>query len=120
MYEDGIWDWGFLDDCFQGTKIRITDIDGAVERNGKFLFIETKRPGAAIPLGQEIFFRGQVRLGNAVMFVWGHKNQPVKIRVVTPFVDKVLENASEDVMKDIVRQWFEKVDAIKDGDHAND
>ena len=106
LYEDGIWDWGFLNECFQGTKIRITDIDGAVERNGKFLFIETKHPGANIPIGQEIFFNKQVKLGNSVMYVWGNKNKPQRIRVVTPHIDKTFDEASEQIMKDIVSQWF--------------
>lgn len=106
LYEEGIWDWGFLNDCFPGTKIRVTDIDGAVERNGKFLFIETKKPGTPIPMGQEIFFKNQVALGNCVMYVWGQRNNPVKIRIVTPVADRTFENATEDTVKRLVKLWF--------------
>lgn len=108
MYEAGVWDWGFLDDCFGETNIRLTDIDGAVERHGKYLFIETKQPGVDIPVGQKIFFDGQVKQGNAVMFVWGHKNQPERIRVITPHVDKTFESADTELMKEIVSGWFKQ------------
>ena len=40
----GLWDWGILNGCFGDTLIKPTDIDGFVERNGKFLFFETKSP----------------------------------------------------------------------------
>jgi hypothetical protein len=56
LYEDGQWDWAILNGCFGKTKIAPTDIDGSIERNGKYLFIETKHPGASIPLGQGMFY----------------------------------------------------------------
>ena len=43
-----------LDECFPG-RIGMTDVDGLVEINGQFLFIEWKRRGD-VPAGQRIMF----------------------------------------------------------------
>ena len=43
-----------LDECFPG-RIAMTDVDGLVEINGRFLFIEWKRRGD-VPAGQKIMF----------------------------------------------------------------
>ena len=43
-----------LDGCFPG-RIAMTDVDGLVEINGRFLFIEWKRRGE-VPAGQRIMF----------------------------------------------------------------
>ena len=43
-----------LDECFPG-RIAMTDVDGLVEINGRFLFIEWKR-GGDVPAGQRIMF----------------------------------------------------------------
>jgi hypothetical protein len=39
-----LWDWAFLNPCFAPTKIKASDVDGEVERNGFFLRIEGKPP----------------------------------------------------------------------------
>ena len=50
-----------------------TDIDYAIERRGRFLFIENKRPGQEIPRGQAILFDALQRLpGAAVLIVEGN------------------------------------------------
>ena len=43
-----------LDECFPG-RIAMTDVDGLVEINGQFLFLEWKRRGD-VPAGQRIMF----------------------------------------------------------------
>ena len=43
-----------LDECFPG-RIAMTDVDGLVEIDGRFLFIEWKRRGD-VPAGQRIMF----------------------------------------------------------------
>ena len=63
-FVENLWDWGFLDECFPGTRIRVTDIDGLVERNGHFLLIEAKSPGKDIPTGQRILF-DRLEIGRA-------------------------------------------------------
>ena len=53
---ESLWDWEFLNECWGG-RIRPTDIDGVVERNGYFLFLEGKPAGGEITKGQEILFK---------------------------------------------------------------
>ena len=48
-----------LDECFPG-RIGMTDVDGLVEINGRFLFIEWKRRGD-VPAGQRIMFERLTR-----------------------------------------------------------
>ena len=48
-----------LDECFPG-RIAMTDVDGLVEINGQFLFIEWKR-GGDVPVGQRIMFERLTR-----------------------------------------------------------
>lgn len=84
LYVRGLWDWGILDGCFGDTKIRPTDIDGYIEHNGCFLFIEAKSPGANLPFGQEKGFKELIKAldGRGVYFVvWGERNKPEKMRV---------------------------------------
>ena len=108
LFVAGIWDWGFLDECFAPTRIRITDGDGIVERNGYFLLIETKKKGANIPIGQQILFDAFVRQGNHVMIIWGYQSDDlcdtILLGTSTPYERKAIDKND---LKTIVRQWFE-------------
>jgi len=76
----GIWDWAVLDGCFGAGHIRPTDIDGAVERNGRMLLLETKQPGAEIPYGQHVMFLKASQSGYVTTFVvWGPRGSPVQM-----------------------------------------
>lgn len=55
------WDYAFLEDCFS-RRIRPSDIDGIVERNGHFLVLEAKLPGGYVSEGQRIMLNELVRL----------------------------------------------------------
>ena len=57
--ERGQPDLTVLDECFPG-RIAMTDVDGLVEINGRFLFIEWKRRGD-VPAGQRIMFERMTR-----------------------------------------------------------
>lgn len=45
-----------FDDCFGG-KIEMSDVDGVVERNGRFLYVEWKSPRGEITKGQDILLQ---------------------------------------------------------------
>lgn len=82
LYISELWDWAILDGCFSATKISATDIDGAVERNGNLLIIETKMPDQPIPNGQRIMFDNLRRAKTChIIIVWGHRNNPVALQV---------------------------------------
>ena len=56
-YKDQVLpNWNVFNDCFTGTNIKISDVDGVVERNGHFLFMEVKQNTKNIRLGQRILY----------------------------------------------------------------
>lgn len=105
-YFASLWDWGFLNGCFGTTKIKPSDMDGYVERNGRFIWIETKLPGVEIPEGQRITFSNLVKRGDTVLVVWGKPNETEKILLMTPHIEKEYEDADNDLFRDIVGKWF--------------
>ena len=113
LYMAGVWDWAILDGCFGQTRIRPTDIDGMVERNGNFLFLETKAPGAHLPKGQELSFKRLVkRAGAVVIVVWGEQNKPEQLQVFSPKnPDGKLIDADAELFRRYVQRWYEKADA---------
>lgn len=109
-FMEGVWDWSILDGCFGESKITPTDIDGAIERNGKFLFLETKRPEIEIPRGQSIFYDRLVQAGHSVLYVWGEKNYPQKLRLMTPSFDRTYPQADTQLLRKLVTSWYEWAD----------
>lgn len=108
-YMQGVWDWAILDGCFGETRIKPTDIDGLIERNGKFLVLETKSVGADVPHGQMITFRRMVQQGWYVCIVWGEQNSPRRIVFLTPHKSRpevVFDPASIADLRRIVSWWF--------------
>ncbi len=80
----GLWDWGCLDSCFPG-RMKVTDIDGFLERNSKFLVLETKGKGVPVPKGQEIMFKNMQKTGLfTVVIVWGEPGSPSEMQVIYP------------------------------------
>lgn len=110
FYNTNIWDWGFLDGCFGETRIRVTDIDGFVERKGKFLVIECKSHNSSIPTGQDIMFKKMTETGLfCVLIIWGDANKPEKCEL--RIKDKIYKYESSDTafIQQIVRKWFASV-----------
>jgi len=103
-YMAQLWDWGFLDDCFGGTQIKVSDLDGIVERNGHFLVIEAKGPGAPVPQGQSIMF-SQMAANPAltVLVVWGEPNKPDHAQVW----GRERVKADEAKIKRLVSRWYQ-------------
>lgn len=106
-YLNGIWDWGILAGCFGDTKIEPTDIDGNVNRHGRWLQLEAKGPDVPIPRGQQIDFEEKRRTGLfTIIVVWGERNQPQRAQVyhsrgVTEPFDCNLEQ-----FRRLVSRWF--------------
>lgn len=107
-YLSNLWDWAILAGCFGTTRIEPTDLDGFVERNGKFLVIETKAPGVEVKTGQMITFDALVHTGYfSVVVVWGNPGVPEKIMLKTSKVTRTYEPADLSKLRNIVTQWFE-------------
>lgn len=73
-YQNSFWDWSFLNDCFGDTKIRVSDLDGVIERKGNILILETKEPNVSIPYGQQLLFEAIQKNGHTVIVAWGSVN----------------------------------------------
>lgn len=109
-FMENFWDWTFLNKCFWPTGIKVTDIDGFVERNDKFLFIETKEPGVEIPLGQERVFESLIRRGDSYMVIWGEQGKPpYDIFYRTPNTVERNKNATEADIQRFTERWFKSV-----------
>lgn len=101
-----MWDWAPFRQCFEGTNICLSDLDGAVERNGHILIIETKYPNTPVPRGQAIMFRALAeKPGVTVMIVWGKKNEPERLQYVGD--SHIYEVDLVDMMAH-VHDWFMK------------
>lgn len=105
-YCKGIWDWGILRGCFGATRIEPTDIDGHVERNGLFLWLETKRSGASIPEGQLITFKKLADRGDTIMIIWGDTNKPEELLIIYPGGEQRRIHADIEVLRERVSAWF--------------
>ena len=108
--------FGALEDCFGG-KIRPTDIDGIVERNGRFLIFEWKRDGVETPVGQKILFERLTMHGDITVFVvWHETDHPDVVTKAGMFKkghwkgEKVTD--LEGVQK-ACSQWFERVNQAR-------
>lgn len=114
LFFEGVWDWQFLDQCFKGTKIKVSDIDGIVERKGHFLVIETKKKGVVIPTAQERMYNELWKLGKfTVVYVWGNKNQTAEMKVCYPTHKTPKRSATNEDLKRVVSWWFDCVDSGK-------
>jgi hypothetical protein len=102
---EGFWDWGMLDSCFPG-RIKVSDIDGIVQRGNSFLVLETKKPGVLVPKGQEIMFKAMQQKGFTILILWGTQNNPVEMQVYYPN-GQISKKKPADVnkFKEIVSWW---------------
>lgn len=115
-YLNGVWDWAILDGCFGETRIKPTDIDGLVERNGHFLMLECKAPGVPVKQGQMIMLSRAVETGFfTVMTVWGHQNQPEKLQVIGSIGNITIEPCDMETFRKYVSTWFFYADTQKPG-----
>lgn len=68
-YFDTLPSWDYLIDCFP-RGIRPTDIDGMVEMNGSFLFLEQKGEGVPLQTGQLLAFKRLAELPKVTVVIF--------------------------------------------------
>lgn len=111
-YMRGLWDWTFLNVCFEGTRIRVADVDGIVERRGHFLWIECKpekRNGThEVTKGQEITHEALVRTGAfTVITVWGDTKTDLASEYIPNSDTTAMICALGEPSPTYVRVWYE-------------
>lgn len=107
-FTDSLWDWAILDGCFGDTRIRPTDVDGLVEKNGQFLLLEAKNPGVPLKAGQVLLFDALRKTGRfTILVMWGPRNQPQQYQLFTQKRVGRKEACNLQTIRAIVSQWYE-------------
>ncbi len=119
-FVNSLWDWGFLNECFGNSGIRVGDMDGIVERNDWHLAFETKGAGVPVKNGQQRNFASLVRKGFTVLILWGKPNQTEQMQIWYPHrnAPEAIQRASNEDVIDIVRRWYNWADANGDVEAA--
>lgn len=103
-YVRTLWDWVCLDGCFGVSKIMPSDIDGFVERNGRFLVIETKSPGTELLPGQARAYTELAKLPQfTVLVVWG---TPGIVSELEVWGEEDRRKATLDTLRWYVSMWY--------------
>lgn len=111
-YVKSLWDWRVLDGCFGG-KIKPSDIDGMVERNGHFLYLETKKPGVELTMGQEIAAKNRVKDGvSTYVVIWGYPGSPERLKIYYPAQftrSPEVVDCNLDDLREWCKVWYQRV-----------
>lgn len=117
-YADGLPNWGMLEGCFGATRIRPSDIDGVVDRNGQFLVLESKRVGAEVRQGQHILFQSLAATGLFTILVFfgdSVKCEVNSIRSYSPGVGYQHDAPCDlDGLRRRVAAWFAAADSRRE------
>ena len=120
------WDWTPFNNCFRGidgeaTGIRISDIDGHVERKGHFLWFETTSKDT-ITRGQMLSIRHRVIRGDTAIIIMGKPNEPTRMHVYYPHSEAPVryQSVTTAIIWRIARKWFLWADANGIGDDSQD
>jgi len=100
-------DWGFLDQSFSG-KIKVTDIDGAVEANGHLLIIEWKGIGVPIPIGQKIMFEKITARSDITVYVVNGdpaKNEPITVQIFFDGSGGKVQQCNQAKLQNLCTRW---------------
>lgn len=118
-YRAELWDWTPFNDCFGDSGIRISDIDGMVERNGLFLMLDGKREGTMLKTGQLRLYKqfAATKAGTAIVFYGDPTARPQEVtraRIWRPGDQAVelIDPCDLDGLKQIVADWYRWADGM--------
>lgn len=107
---DGVMDCSWMQACWDNPNDRPMDFDAVKERNGEFLVVETKNPGATVPFGQILAFERLHALGSvSIMLVWG-KDRPIEGEFWFPNDKRYQRFVGVEEAQSLVRRWFKWAD----------
>lgn len=113
------WEWDIYNSCFiyKDTRCKMADIDGVIERHGKFLIIETKSIDKEINIGQKLTHIGWLKYHNkpirgiipnyTICYIWGKVNEPELIQINTK-VEHIDQGKKRKCDTDKVKAYFTK------------
>lgn len=113
LVAERLWDWDFLNECWAG-KIRPSDIDGVVERNGQFLFLEGKPTNGNLGQGQEILFKNLTHEFKSaeVLVLYGEPGYPIAYRRIYNGIVSEKKPCNRERIKTICKAWYSAVDSM--------
>ena len=109
-----LWNWAPVAAKLPG-KCGASDIDGVIERRGHFLFLEGKRPGERLPLGQLIMLKALAGLNDkvTVLVINGNRDtgEVESYNVVTPSGLQPPKSGAE--FNRAIKRWWSRVNGGK-------
>lgn len=104
-YIDQLPSWQYVDECFPRGIIP-TDIDGMVEVNGSFLFIEEKGAGAGLKDGQGPALKALSRLdGVTVALIRPGDKSEMQLNVLSDGVGTYFQDVTVEEYRTFLREW---------------
>jgi hypothetical protein len=110
-----LWNWKPVADMMPG-KMGVSDIDGVVERNGHFLFMESKNEREPLSVGQRIMLVELAKLNPErvrVVIVYGDRTTGEILGYCRVTADGVQERASPQAFKVAFTKWFNHADSCR-------
>lgn len=103
------WNLKTLSEGLPG-KCQFGDIDAALERRGRFLFLEFKGLKESLNTGQRIFHENLTRLSNKITSacVWGNPNNPERINVCRGGSWSGVQAIDEKQFDDALIEWWNR------------
>ena len=91
-----------------------SNVDGMLERKGKFLILEWKRPGEKVSVGQKIMLQALAAKSDfMVIIIYGNTDNETVINsywLLTPHGVPVKTGAGFESFKQFYKQWYEWAD----------
>ena len=115
-YTAAVWDYKILDGCLGRGNIKPTDVDGLVERNDRFLFMEYKPTGKVLSKGQERTFRALLHNpDNNVVVIEGNPMTETITRILWRHLDETFDHPFQNgdgrgAFRVLVAEWFRAAD----------
>lgn len=109
-FRNGIWQWRPYNDCFfdhenRDLGIRISDIDGHVERNGHFLWVEATSKDI-VSIGQMRSIKHRVMRGDTVVILFGQTNSPARMTIYRPHSEGRTISCNQQIVWKFFRGWM--------------
>lgn len=91
-------------------KCGFTDVDAVIERNDQFLFVEMKKPGERLSVGQRILYTNLItRSGLDVMIRWGLRGQTEHLQLIGYHPAPI--KSSEVTFRKFLQAWWDKANS---------
>ncbi|QOR65777.1 hypothetical protein IM538_18505 [Cytobacillus suaedae] len=114
-FVESVGDYGILNDLLPG-RLKFGDLDGILEKNGKFLVLEHKKDdGVDVPKGQKILFERLAKTNLfTVIVIFGDIFNPTALQIYYPTSYQAIVEKKCATLKELKRtiEWWLKKEAL--------